>query len=503
MTPAEQDEVRELLEELYRRKQLECPGYIRDLHDHQAAFLADPARFKTARCGRRSGKTEMAIRGTFHAAELNPDSTIAYMAITRENAKRLFWAPAQRLARRYGIDCKFNKVELTIYFPNGSEIWLLGADQEADIEKVRGPHYRVFVLDEAASYRPFIASLIRDGVEPALGDVRGQLWLLGSPGRLTTGYFYECDQHPMGARAKFANHHWNVLGNPFFPDARGWLDETLSENGWTEHAPIYRREYLGEWVKDDSFQVYRFDEDRNHIARLPEQDTAYRYVLGLDFGVRDATAFAVWAYHPHDPNGYLVECYKKARMSVMDVAEHVVLMVDRYAALSGNPNGFERIVGDTGGMGKAHQLTFEQRYGIYVEPAKKTEKWAFIDHMNAELDSGRIRVVSDACRDVIDEWSSLEWETTIGPDGREIPKRDRYSEALDDDAADAALYAWRLLLNYRATRRSAPLKPGTSRYWNAVEEAQIRREMMAEQIRAGALDPEEAEPTTQWWERTL
>ena len=45
---------------------------------------------------------------------------------------------------------------------------------------------------------------------------------------------------------------------------------------------------------------------------LPEQ--VYQYVLGIDFGWVDSSAFVVGAYAKNDDAFYIVECYKKGEM---------------------------------------------------------------------------------------------------------------------------------------------------------------------------------------------
>ena len=454
---------RKILVEQARRANEKCPAFIQGLHPAQTAFWEDKARFKVAICGRRAGKTNLAYRGLLQGMCANPNTIHAYVGVTRESAKRLAWNPLRRLAKQHGLQIQFNKVELIAYHVNGAELWILGADREEDMDKMRGAAYKRVVIDEAASYRAFIERMVNEVIEPALGDHRGDLWLMGTPGRTAAGYFYDASTQAPGFE-KFSVHKWTVEDNPYFLEPTEWLEDLRHRNGWGVDHPTYRREYLGEWCKDDSALVYKFEKERNLIDALPDTPDAYNYVLAMDFGVVDPTAFVILAYHPHDPCVYVVESYKRADLGPSDVAEHIRLLQDRYARIKDSEplTAFETIVGDTGGMGKAYAKELQSRHAIYVKPAEKREKLAYIDHMNGDLISGRIKLVTNPNEDLVREWQTLPWLTR---DGR---KQEKYDERrYDDHLADACLYGWRDCRGFNAVDRVTAPQPNTPEFWDS------------------------------------
>lgn len=471
------EQARLVLHELRRREQLRDPPYIRNCHDHQKQFLYDKNRFKAAYAGRRGGKTAMVTRGLVWRANYYNEGINAYVGVTREAAKRLMWRPLQNLCRKHGIQAQFNKVELIVYFPNGSEIWILGADKEEDLEKMRGPSYVTFVIDEAASYRPILETMVDDVVEPALGDRRGHLWVTGTPGRHCAGFWYDVC-HRADGKEHFSVYHWNVRDNPFFDDPEGWLEETKRKKKFTEDHPTFKREYLGQWVTDKSSLVYKYDPAKNDIDRLPEphpgdQPFQWTRILCIDFGVTHPTAFVVIAYKPHDPNVYVERAWARTDLSPSDVAERIKMLQEEYRPPGGEPwDAFEAIVGDTGGMGKAFAKELEQRHHIWIEPAEKQSKLAFIDHMNGDLAVGRLKVVRDACRPLIREWQQLAWSIKFDR------LQDKYDDRLQDDHnADAALYGWRRARAYEAVPRETKPAVGTKAWQRAVQRTLLLQDL--------------------------
>ena len=478
---------RKVLAEQARRADAKFPPYIQDLHPAQAAFWKDKARFKVAICGRRAGKTSLAYRGLLQGMCSHPNTIQAYIGVTRESAKRLAWNPLRRLAKQHGLPIQFNKVELIAYHANGSELWILGADKEEDMDKMRGAAYKRVVIDEAASYRAFIERMVNEVIEPALGDHRGDLWLMGTPGRTAAGYFYDASTKAPGFE-KFAVHKWTVMDNPYFLEPEEWLTDLRERNGWGLEHPTYQREYLGEWCRDDSALVYKYENEKNLAEDLPDTPDTYTYVLAMDFGVVDPTAFVILAYHPHDPCVYVVESYKKADLGPTDVSEHIRLLQDRYARLTDREpiTAFETIVGDTGGMGKAYAKELQSRHGIYVKPAQKREKLAYIDHMNGDMIAERIKVVGRTNEELIREWQTLPW---LLKDGR---KQEKYDERkYDDHLADACLYGWRDCRGFQSTSQEKPPSENSPEFWEnwakEEEEEESREAYLASQA--------------PWWEK--
>lgn len=213
--------------------------------------------------------------------------------------------------------------------------------------------------------------------------------------------------------------------------------------------PITRRQLLeGVWVRDGAGLVYQYDEAKNTISDPPPLTS---YLLGIDYGVVDATAFAVMGWREHDPTVYVVEAYKVGGMSPSDAAEEAKRLEAKYK--------FVRIVGDVGGLGKGFAEEARRRFQLPVEAAEKHNKLGFISLLNGDLARERIRLVKGACEPLIAEWLELPWDK-----GGE-----KEAASFDNHCSDAALYAWRACVAYH--EQPAPPRPayGTKEYWDAEE----------------------------------
>lgn len=461
---------RKIVGEARRRQALRDPPYVQECFERQRQFIFNRSRFKAWQAGRRGGKTETCKRGLLMRMGLYPETTHVYIGLTKDTARRQLWLPMQRLAKKHKLPIDWRRVELTAYHANGSELWVLGADKEEDMEKLRGPHYKTVVIDEAASYRAHLENLMLDVIEPALGDDLGEMWLTGSPGRACAGAFWKAT-HNLDEFKDYRVWRSNVLDNPKFPqDAEAWLADTRRRRGWTEDHPRYRREYLGEWVSNDSALVYRYSDELliDELPRLPDGEV-YKYILGIDFGVVDPCAFVVWAYSTFDPVLYCVEAYQRTDLSVTDSAEHIKLLQLRYMADAGArtvEDTFECMVGDA--AAKAYLREFEQRHGIMVRPSDKIDKIAFIDHMNGDMLAKRVKFLRDRCEPYLKEMRQLVWREAPKSGGTRLLTK--YDDRLQDDhCCDAGLYGWRWAYHHRAEERPPVPTPGSPEAMAMVE----------------------------------
>lgn len=258
------------------------------LFDRQIALINDPSRRKAAKCGRRSGKTH-AVGAYLYKAAVEPAHAglmVPYIALTKGHARRLLWPVLQKLDRDHELGLAFNQTELIATLPNGSKIWLTGADKPAEVEKLRGGAYPLVCIDEAASFGPILEYLVEDVLDAALEDYDGTLCLIGSPSAACAGLFYDVttqakDEDGRVKHPGWATHSWTVLDNPMFPRWAGapnwralaqlWLANKQADKGWSDDHPVFRREWLGQWVRDMTSLVYRYLEVRNSYTALPPQ----------------------------------------------------------------------------------------------------------------------------------------------------------------------------------------------------------------------------------------
>jgi hypothetical protein len=138
-------------------------------------LIADaPFRFRVACCGRRFGKTHLALREIAKFAA-QPDQKIIYVAPTYRMAKNILWKKLRKKLTSINWVRKINETELTLELVNGSEIQLKGAE---NFDALRGTGNNFIVLDEVADMHP---EAWYEVLRPTLSDTGGHALFLGTP----------------------------------------------------------------------------------------------------------------------------------------------------------------------------------------------------------------------------------------------------------------------------------------------------------------------------------
>lgn len=372
----------------------------------QLAFIADTARWKVACCSRRAGKTHACAILLLQYALAVPEALCLYVTLTRLSGKRIVWKRLLKLSRDYGLGGEVNRAELTITFPNGSEIRVMGCKDEAQADMIRGidPAPRLVVLDEAQAFKPYVQELVEDALEPMLIETKGSMVLIGTPGMIRTGYFYEaCRSGPAdllertnvaandNAEARWSVHHWTIEQNPFIDDVEDELAKLRRRKGWTAEHPTYQREYLGRWVTEHDALVYKYDHARNGYTELPPHDGAeWRCCIVVDQGYTDADAIGRLWFRPNFPGVWLEEVHHERKASGGD------LVAAARAAWDPVKGRCIALIWDEGGGGKK-VAEDARKAGLPVEPADKGagSVVATIEVTNTALLSGCLKVPMD------------------------------------------------------------------------------------------------------------
>ena len=460
-----------------RLRRMEELQFERLLFGPQRKFVEDESKLKAAVCSRRAGKSYGISLLALKTAMQYSDALVPVITLTRQQAKRIVWPVFQSLNRTIGLGLRFNHNELTATLPNGSQIFLCGANDESEIERLRGPKYPLVIIDEAQSFRPFLAQMIADIIEPAVLDYDGTITLTGTPNATCTGYFYEATRPDSG----WSVHNWTLLDNPHLPKAAQWLAERRTKYGWKEDTPTYLREYKGVWIKDLDSLVYK------HVPVIEEFDPGddeWFTVMGVDIGYVDSSAFCILAYSESQGRCVVLESFKKASLIPSEVAELIAEAQEEY--------GLDVVVVDTGGIGKGYVEEARKRFGLSLVEAEKTKKRAYIELLNGDLARGIVEVSRERNRDLLEEISILQWD-----EQRKLPDKRRY----DDHVCDALLYAWRYCHQYLMEHIEEGPEKGSEQWFreqeDEMEEIEIKR--LEKDLDQKFYDLEESE--TPWWER--
>ena len=445
---------------------------------HQCDFINDPARLKVGLCTRRAGKSYGAGVYLFKVARKTPNCSVLYLALTRESARGIMWREVlKRIDKEHNLGCVFRENALTCELPNGSVIYLLGADSSDDEKsKLLGRKFALVVVDEAASFTTDLTDLVYKTLKPAVADYRGTVVMISTPSNIKSGLFYELTQgqDPMTPGTwetrGWKGFRWTAADNPHM--AEKWAEEIESlvkANPRVRETPWYNQMYEGRWTTDDSLLVYRYVPGVNDYDELPDYESmkgAWHRVLGVDLGYNDETSFVTAAYHDSDPVLYIVDVEKEAKLDLTDVADRIKRLSSIY--------DYESLVVD--GANKQGVEEIRKRHGIPLRTAEKQAKADFIDLMNADFARGLIKLSARA-EALKSEYGQLVWDERALT--RVKDKKRVEHPGCKNHAADAALYAWRYCLPFLFSRQAAAPKVGSREWYDAearkMEEEAIER----------------------------
>jgi hypothetical protein len=426
-----------ILKELRRRtaeaeKASAVPLFTKEKYcfDKQLAFVNEKSIIKTALTSRRAGKTNAIVADFIDTCLNERDVVCLYTTLTFRSARNIIWNDLKKVCQDFELNVKVDEQRLNIYFHDTrSEIRCGGAKDESEIEKYRGWKLRKAYIDEVQSFRPYIAFFVNDILLPGLRDLNGELGLTGTPGPVPAGVFYEyCNSDHI------PNHHWTAFDNPHMhnppiKDLNLRLSDERRLKGITEADPGYQRETYGKWVEDTNSLVFKFNKMLNVFGSPPVGRMIY--IMGVDIGWNDSDAIAVIGYNYQDGSVYLVEEDIQDKQTITELVKKIDLFKTKYGPV--------KIIMDAGALGKKIQEEIKQRHGLNIEAAEKHRKHEFIELMNDDLRTGRMRCF---------QGSRFEQDTSLVVWDRSDPIKPTISTVYHTDIGDAVLYAWRECKHY-------------------------------------------------------
>jgi len=447
---------------LYRQAKRSALALFDPNFPQQKQFIDDPNKLKALWCTRRAAKSYTAGLYMIKECLENPGVNCLFVGLTRESAKGIIWKDILKVIdRKHRLNCTFNGTALTMTFPNSSIIWVTGVDADEDeMNKLLGKKYRLVCLDESSLYTIDLRRLVYGVLKPAVADPnasgdRGTICMMGTSSNFTKGLYYDITTK---VEPGWSLHTWTAFDNPYV--AKQWqeeLDEIDTKRPLFKETPLYRQWYLNEWVIDTDKLVYKFNQDRNLFEHRPPHQAGWSYVLGVDLGFEDDSAFVVAAFHENDPVLYIVATYNSKGMDLTDVANKIKYFQGCYE--------ISKVIID--GANKQGVEEMQRRHGVALTPSEKQDKVTFIELLNADLIQGYVKIHKNATN-LIQELMGLVWKTT--GDQIDIPKKEH--PALPNHLCDAFLYAWRYCYQYMSEPKVVRPVMGT-KAWHDEENAKM------------------------------
>lgn len=464
------------------------------LHPKQRYFVHDKARRIAACVGARAGKSTGG-RARFLRTMLSiKRARCLFIAPKQHQSKKILWEPFKEMLHRLGIPYEANESELVIkILHNGSTLMLGGAATKADIDRYRGLAFHEIGIDECSSFRPKLLSLLVDRVlAPRLGDYRGTLWLVSTPGHILRGLFYEVTrpgsttgtpfvENDNSEVAGYSTHRWSLEdGAPYAKALKNaWAEaqDTKRRNEWSDDHPVWKREYLGLWSADDTENIFKYrphDEDGNELnqwdpnkdamgfAILPEhiRNHTILYAYGVDPGIRDPFGLTIFAWSPHDPKKMLYHVYEFSSQGMYSDKVAKLFLGPKKDA--GNPKG---LIGHTNWPAvmvadiQNNLALFDQLSnvnGLNFTKAEKRDKHSSYENFNGDLLEGRIKIMKGSELEL--QLMTLQFITDeLGGISEDTAAR--------NDLADSALYA-----RNEASHLHGTEAPGKQPYFKPIQE---------------------------------
>ena len=451
-----------ITEELWDKRGAVAPPVFdleRALFPKQLPFGQERARWATAVCTRRAGKTYGCAAKLLDVALSKPGCAALYITLSRINAKRIIWETLKQLNGQHRLGGIPLEGELCIAFPNGSRVYLSGCNDSSEVDKFLGLPIGIVIIDEAQAFPAFLERLVDEVLSNALVDYNGQLVLIGTPGPVPIGYFHDC-----AIKEDWAHHAWTVFDNPYIQQKSGktpqaLLEEELKRRGVTIEDPVIQRNWFARWVLDTNSLVFRYASEKNARAPLAHQ----HHVIGVDLGFDDADAIGVLGWSDDSPELDLVYEWVGAKQSITALMGQVQAAHEKYQPLA--------VVADTGGLGKKIADEIQTRTGIPIEAAEKERKLEHIELLNDALRTGRF-FAPKASR-FAQDCHLVEWD-------RSNPEKPKISERYHSDICDAVLYAYRRCLQWLYVEPPKPKPKLNTPEWYEAEAKRQRAEIEAD-----------------------
>lgn len=273
-----------ILQHLAPIKKVEVEITLKKLHFAQQQIINECSRFNVVDCGRRFGKTTLAVE-----ILASPDNKehgflngwpVAYGTPTYKMLSEV-WREVLDIFNP--IISHKSETEKRIEFINGGSIdfWSL-----EDYNTIRGRKYKDFVIDEAAMVRDLKEAWLKV-IRATLTDLIGSCWFLSTP-KGKNNYFYELYKL-MGHFAGWMSWQFPTAANPFISE------QEIKEVQGQMDPLTFAQEYLASFVTENlDAWAYTFDPAK-HLGPT-EIDPTHEVYLSFDFN-RNPITCAVFQHY--------------------------------------------------------------------------------------------------------------------------------------------------------------------------------------------------------------
>ena len=248
------------------------------LHPAQSTIAKSSNRFRVVNCGRRFGKTYLAVLEMVAKAVYGNDRYICYIAPTYAQARDIAWQELKKVCLPIASSINESRLEITVQTTQGgtSIISLRGWES---IETLRGQKFHFIVVDEIASMRNW-SSNWQEVIRPTLTDYKGECLFISTPKGFN--HFYDLF-NKQDTDKDYKSFHFTTYDNPHIPSEE--VDKAKQE--MTEDS--FAQEYLADFRKQEGLVYKEFSRELHLFDGEPTRAKA-EFLGGVDFGFRHPCA---------------------------------------------------------------------------------------------------------------------------------------------------------------------------------------------------------------------
>lgn len=405
-------------------------------HQAQKTIASDKHRFRVVNCGRRFGKTLLAVWEMIALATAREEGAVAYIAPTHQQARDITWNLLVKLAQPITVSKNETRLEIIIKNQHGktSKISLRGWES---IETLRGQAFDFLVLDEISSYRNFWVNW-QEVIRPTLTDRRGQCLFISTP----KGFNHFYDLYNLQSQdTDFKSFHFTSYDNPHIP--KDEIDKAKKE--LTEDR--FAQEYLADFRKTEGLVYKEFSRDR-HIFQGDVKEKAKglnKMIAGVDFGFTNPCA-VLSILKDNDNKYFVIKEYYQRQNTDTQIADYVL------------SQGYNLVYPDPESASGVEEL---RRKGVNIREVIKNKDSIRngINQVRELFKSNRL-FIHESCYNLIGEL-----ETYSYPDKKPDKNEDENPIKENDHALDALRYALMMEEVVKPLKFNMPIQSSANPYY--------------------------------------
>ena len=377
------------------------------LHQNQKKIAQSKARFRVINCGRRFGKTTLAIE-EMKGKAIYTTSRICYVAPTYQQARDIAWEMLKKELQPIATNINESRLEITVPNKLGKESKIFLRGWEA-IETLRGQQFDFLIIDEVASMRNFWVGWM-EVLRPTLTDTKGDVMFISTPKGFNHFYtlFNKQDEDK-----DYQSFHFSSYDNPFMPkDEIDKAKQELDENQFAQ-------EYLADFRKVEGLVYHLPDEDI--IAPIDPIIKTENRIMGVDWGFRNPAA--IWVGYLKDKIWYVVDEWEYSGKTTEEIIQVIKNKLKEHQIFKVYPDPAE-----------PDRIEECKRAGVPTYESNK-DITGGVSYIQNLIKQHRLKVCNN-CKSFLEEINSYQY--CEGIDGK--PDKEK-PDKLNDHLMDAMRYA--------------------------------------------------------------